>query len=117
MRIENKQTNAHVVSWLVYKGDIPEGLCVCHICDNRKCTNPEHLFLGTHQDNTIDMVTKGRGQHGSKHHEAKLNEEKVKEIKKLLSLGVSCSRIAKDYSVSPGCIWFIKTSKNWKHVT
>ena len=57
---KSKSLRAHRVSWEIYHGDIPEGLCVLHKCDNRCCVNPDHLFLGTIQDNAIDMCNKGR---------------------------------------------------------
>lgn len=59
--------NAHRVSWLIHNGSIPKGMFVCHKCDNPECTNPNHLFLGTRQDNTNDMMIKKRGKHFSNH--------------------------------------------------
>ena len=58
---EHKIIGAHRASWIVTHGNIPEGMLVCHHCDNPRCVRPEHLFLGTDKDNTRDMFQKGRG--------------------------------------------------------
>lgn len=66
VKIQNKTYSAHRVSWTLFNGDIPEGMFVCHHCDNPKCVNPEHLFIGTQKDNMQDKCKKGR-HHKQKH--------------------------------------------------
>jgi HNH endonuclease len=57
---KRKLASAHRISWIIHRGEIPDKLFVLHKCDNRICTNPDHLFLGTHIDNMRDMVSKNR---------------------------------------------------------
>ena len=118
MKDGKKFTWAHRISWIINFGEIKDGLWVLHKCDNKRCTNPEHLFLGTCQDNIDDMDNKGRRNtpKGINHINAKLTDEKVKKIKELLNLGVTVARICKDYNMSNGAIDAIKYGKTWKHV-
>lgn len=56
------RAKAHVAAWILFVGEVPEGLCVCHKCDVRSCVNPEHLWVGTSQENTKDRSKKGRSR-------------------------------------------------------
>jgi len=86
--VDKKIEVASRFSWRIHHGDIPSKMCVCHKCDNPCCVNPEHLFLGTYQDNALDSKRKGRSSkppvhEGASHHRAKLNERQVLEIRSL----------------------------------
>jgi len=91
---------------------------VLHRCDNPQCVNPDHLFLGTHQDNMLDMALKGRTRHGSKHRDAKLKPEQVIEIRKLYAEGRHTTRsLGAKYGVDGKHIHNIVTGKKWKIVS
>jgi hypothetical protein len=60
LRVEGKTKSSHRTVWQLERGEIPHGLCVLHVCDNRRCVRPDHLFLGTRVDNIRDMEAKGR---------------------------------------------------------
>jgi len=117
----NKFTGAHRVSWEIEnKTSIPEGLYVLHTCDNPKCVNPQHLFLGTAKDNVADCQAKGRANtaRGEKNGKAKLTEEQVKEIRKLYAPGngFSMQKLSEIYHVNSSVICYIVHRKIWKGV-
>lgn len=81
--VRGRKLRAHRYFWEDANGPIPAGLIVCHRCDNPKCVNPEHLFLGTHRDNCEDKVSKGRASAGKleRHGHAKLTVASVEEMR------------------------------------
>jgi hypothetical protein len=88
-QVQRRTVRAHRLAYMMAKGPIAPGLFVCHMCDNPRCVRPEHLFLGTPQENTDDMVFKGRARYtGPKnpprreeHHKAKLDELSVQRLR------------------------------------
>lgn len=111
-----RMVGAHRFSWQLHHGPIPNGLFVLHRCDNPSCVRPEHLFLGTHEENMADMVAKGRGQRGERQHMAKLTESDVREIRSAASRGENYGAIAKRFGVCRGNISQIALGNIWKHV-
>jgi hypothetical protein len=107
--------DAHRVSWMLERGEIPAGMCVCHRCDNRRCVRPDHLFLGTYADNMRDMVEKGRASkanRGSGNGMAKLDMEQVYALRAARDPGES-ARLAQEFGVSLDTARAILQRKTW----
>lgn len=114
--MKGKLEQAHRASWKIYKNKIPKGLCVLHKCDNRKCVNPKHLWLGTQKDNIKDMIKKGRDKKASSDRNggAKLNWNQVDEIRKIRKEeGTYYKDLAKMFNVHYATIKRIITKKSW----
>lgn len=111
---------AHRFSYARSKGPINPGQCVCHSCDNTFCVNPEHLWLGSQQDNLEDMRLKGRGGiNGLKGEDvgtSKLTANQVREIKTALAAGGTQTAIANQFGVTQAAISLIKLGIRWGHI-
>ncbi len=98
-------------------GPIPPGILVCHSCDNRKCINPEHLFLGTYEDNNHDMMEKGRDRYVSQKGNPKLKKEDVKFIRshyRKVGTKSNINTLATYFEVGSECIRCIIRNKTWR---
>lgn len=107
---------AHRASYVVLRGEIPQGLWVRHRCDVRACVNPDHLEIGTPLDNAADMVARNLQSRGSHRWAAKLTEEKVAEIRSRYARGELQSALGGAFGVGSPTISNIVRRKTWKHV-
>lgn len=139
LRVNKVGWLAHRRSWALCNGSIPDGLFVLHRCDNPSCVRPDHLFLGTHQDNMTDMATKGRGAHGEGHgmrkhperhpsvtvperlargervNTARLTRGQVDEIRALHAAGgVTAKALGERFGVTPSNISQIVRGRTWR---
>lgn len=110
----NKCELAHRISWIVFNGEVPKGMKVCHKCDVPSCCNPNHLFLGSQKENVNDAQDKGRWKPGNPPRRNKLNYEQVQEIKFLHEKGMTRKELEKKFLVSQTCIAKILTGVSWK---
>jgi hypothetical protein len=112
---KGKMLTAHRESYKLHKGEIPDGLCVCHTCDNRSCINPAHLWLGTTQDNTRDRTEKGRSAKGVRAAGAKLQEHDVYTIRGMAAY-TPRKQIAGLYNLNLRTVFKILTKETWGHL-
>ncbi len=118
IKVDGKVELAHRIAYKHMISEFPSELCVLHRCDNPACINPDHLFLGTNADNMKDKVQKGRqsnvGEYpGEKHHNAKLTEKDVLNIR---TKQLKQSEYAQIYGVSQALISNIQLNKCWTHI-
>ena len=111
--------------WMLTYGEIPDGMLICHKCDNPPCINPFHLFIGSYADNTKDMVMKGRKStivypdrlpRGINHKNAKLNDVDILQIRTMSSKGVSYKDIKAQFNIGKSNISSIINRKTWTHL-
>lgn len=117
VRYEGRNHLSHRLFYKKQFGSIPDGVCVLHRCDNRACVNPEHLFLGTRDDNQKDMAKKGRWKNkvfeGEQNGFAKLTEVQVLEIR---ATGGLQREIAEQYGITQTAVSAIKRRAAWRHL-
>jgi hypothetical protein len=126
-----KVHRAHRVSYTVNVGPIPDGMCVCHSCDNRACVNPAHLFLGTHAENMADMASKKRSNNsaavasrlmsekrprGERHGMSKYNDETILSIRRLRHDGWKLKEIAARFDMPWQTVQGICVGHLWAHL-
>lgn len=125
------QMRAPRVAWILAHGNIPQGMFVCHTCDNPGCCNPRHLYLDTPGGNTRDAAQKGLLTTGDKHHcrrnpelyvrgernsNSKLTDADVRVIRARVRSGETKSAVARSYGVNVRTIRFIMNRTTWAHV-
>lgn len=134
LRFKGRMYLAHRFSYMTYVGAIPEGMLICHKCDNPSCVNPDHLFIGTHLDNKRDCIKKGRlnprkgGDHhcrlhpeliirGGEHYKAKLSNSQALEIRNLHSReGIKLKDAIRKYKISRSSFYRIINNKSYRTI-
>jgi hypothetical protein len=115
---DQKHQRAHRASWVFHNGEIPDELLALHHCDNPSCINPDHIYIGSPQDNMDDKWARGRHIPlvGEDHPLCKLSETDIALIRYFLTQGYGVNSLAKRYRVTHAAIQHIRDWKSWKHV-
>lgn len=102
VKLDGRVMDTHRASWILSHGDIAPGMQICHTCDNRRCINPRHLFLGTRSDNMVDAAIKGRIDMKAVRAASpgKLTDTQVREIFTRVNAGEDRASLAAAYNVS-----------------
>lgn len=117
MRYNGKPYTAVRLSWIIHKKEFPpKGMLVLHRCKNKKCVNPNHLFLGTVSESIANNKERGLNARGAKVHRTVLTDQKVKQIKDLLRKGVEVKEVASRFNVTYSTVYSIYTRRTWKHI-
>ena len=117
-KLGDRPTSAHRLSWTLHRGEIPDGLWVLHKCDVPSCVNPDHLYLGTHADNTNDALKRGRFfkwnglRSGENNPRAKLTKDMVSYIRSNPDL--TSPFLSSELGVSRTAITNIRQGRTWK---
>lgn len=110
-----EQMKAHRVAWMLTNGEIPDGLLVCHSCDNKWCVNPDHLFIGDNTTNQADLVSKGLQKKGSNHGMARITEADVIAIRDLACNETDLA-IATRLGVEENTVRLARAGINWTYL-
>lgn len=114
LQYQGRQVTAHRLAFELASGaPVPDELLVCHSCDNRTCCRPDHLWLGTHLENTRDASAKGRMHPGESHPNARLTTSDVVLIRELLAAGRRGVDVATRFGVHPNTVYNIGKGRTW----
>lgn len=121
MAVNGIEVGAHRLSWEIHFGEIPQGMHICHECDNPSCVNPDHIFPGTRGDNMADMARKKRNRHSNgelkRFRKNGLCAGRVHGIRRLYAATkLTTHEIAKEFGIWPTAVNAIINGRSWGHL-